>query len=118
MTTMITPRCFLGASLLMVVATAGAGEEPGPVGALLPRRLAPDVHVLCASHRFGSATVGWVTLGEEAVLIDCPHPDYLPKVLAGIESTTGRPLKRLVLTHARPFQLEAAREFLRRGVEV
>ena len=53
--------CDLLPSLMIVVATARAGEDPGPVGALLPKRLAPDVHVLCASDRFGSATVGWVT---------------------------------------------------------
>jgi type 1 glutamine amidotransferase len=111
-------RCFFAASLLIVVTTARAGEAPGPSGALLPKRLAPDVHVLCSSHRFGSATVGWVTFREEAVLIDCPHPDSLPKILTGIESTTDKPLKRLVLTHSRPSQLEAAREFLRRGVLV
>src|SRR4051812_6326704 len=104
--------------LMIAVTTAGAGEGPGPVGALLPMRLAPDVHVLCASDRFGSATVGWVTFREETILIDCPHPDYLPKVLNGIVSTTGKPLKRLILTHPRPSQLEAARRLLRRGVVV
>ena len=86
--------------------------------ALLPKELAPDVHVLCASHRFGSATVGWITFGDESILIDCPHPDYLPKILAKIESTTGKPLKRVILTHSRQSQLEAAQELLKRGVRL
>jgi type 1 glutamine amidotransferase/glyoxylase-like metal-dependent hydrolase (beta-lactamase superfamily II) len=106
------------ASLMFVAVMAEAGEGPGSIGALLPMRLAPDVHVLCASDRFGSATVGWVTFREETLLIDCPHPDYLPKVLNGIESTTGRPLKRLILTHSRPSQLEAARRLLKRGIVI
>ncbi|MHB0960327.1 MAG: ThuA domain-containing protein [Pirellulaceae bacterium] len=92
--------------------------EVVPIEALLPKELAPDVHVLCASHRFGSATVGWVTLSNESILIDCPHPDYLPKILAQIESTTGKPLKRVILTHSRPSQLEAAQKLLERGVEI
>jgi glyoxylase-like metal-dependent hydrolase (beta-lactamase superfamily II) len=104
--------------VLFVATTAGAGEDLGPVGALLPKRLAPDAHVLCTSHRFGSATVGWITFRGEAVLIDCPHPDSLPKILAGIEGTTGKPLRRLILTHSRPSQLEAARKLLKRGTVV
>ena len=110
--------CSLLPSLMIVVATTRAGEDPGPVGALLPKRLAPDVHVLCASDRFGSATVGWVTFRDETVLIDCPHPDYLPKILKGIDSTTGKPLKRLILTHSRPSQLKVAQALMRRGIVV
>ena len=104
--------------MMIVAATARGGEEQGRVEALLPKKLAPDVHVLCASHRFGSATVGWVTFRDESILIDCPHPDYLPKILAGIESTTGKPLKRVILTHSRPSQLEAARKLLKRGIGI
>jgi type 1 glutamine amidotransferase/glyoxylase-like metal-dependent hydrolase (beta-lactamase superfamily II) len=104
--------------MMMLAATARGGEEQGRVEALLPKKLAPDVHVLCASHRFGSATVGWITLREESILIDCPHPDYLPRILGAIESTTGKPLKRVILTHSRPSQLEAARQLLTRGIGV
>lgn len=86
--------------------------------ALLPQKLADDVYALCTSHRFGSATVGWIALEGESVLVDCPHPDALPKVLAKIESTTGRPLKQAVLTHSRESQLDAARALLQRGVTV
>ena len=92
--------CFLTAFMMIVATTARGGEEQSPIEALLPKELAPDVHVLCASHHFGSATVGWVTLTDESILIDCPHPDYLPKILAKIESTTGKPLKRVILTHS------------------
>ena len=116
--------CFLTAFILIVAATANSGERQrrkadlnrGVAEALLPNELAPNVHVLCASHRFKSATVGWVTLGEESILIDCPHPDYLSKILARIESTTGKPLKRVILTHSRESQLEAAQELLKRGI--
>jgi type 1 glutamine amidotransferase len=103
---------------MAVATTAGGDEEQAPADALLPQELAPDVHVLCASHRFGSATVGWVTFPGESILIDCPHPDYLPKILAGIASTTGLPVKRVILTHSRPSQLEAAQVLLQRGIEV
>ncbi len=108
--------CFLTAFIMIVATTARGGEKQSPIEALLPKELAPDVHVLCASHRFGSATVGWVTFGDESILIDCPHPDYLPKILARIESTTGKPLKRVILTHSRQSQLEAAQELLKRGI--
>ena len=110
--------CFLTAFMMTVAATARGGEKHSPVEALLPKKLAPDVHVLCASHRFGSATVGWVTSRDGSTLIDCPHPDDLPKILAGIKSTTGKPLKRVVLTHSRQSQLEAAQELLKRGIEI
>ena len=102
--------CSFAAFMMIVATTARGGEEQSPVEALLPKELAPDVHVLCASHHFGSATVGWVTLRDESILIDCPHPDYMPKILARIESTTGKPLKRVILTHSRQSQLEAAQE--------
>ena len=97
---------FLTAFMMIAAATARGGEKHGPVEALLPKKLAPDVYVLCASHRFGSAPVGWVAFRDESTLIDCPHPDYLPKILAGIESTTGKPLKRVILTHSRQSQLD------------
>ena len=108
--------CSLTAFVVIVATMARGGEERSPVAALLPNELAPDVHVLCASHRFGSATVGWVTLSDESILIDCPHPDYVPEILARIESTTGKPLKRVILTHSRQSQLEAAQELLKRGI--
>ena len=107
---------FLTVLMMLVATTARADEKQSPVEALLPKELAPDVHVLCASHRFGSATVGWVTCGDESILIDCPHPDYLPKIVARIESTTGKPLKWVILTHSRQSQLEAAKELLKRGI--
>ena len=110
--------CITAAFMMIVATTARGGEEQRPNEALLPRELAPDVHVLCASHHFGSATVGWVTFGDESILIDCPHPDYLPKILAAIESTTKKPLKRVILTHSRQSQLEAAQELLKRGIEL
>jgi type 1 glutamine amidotransferase/glyoxylase-like metal-dependent hydrolase (beta-lactamase superfamily II) len=118
--------CFLTAFIMVVATTARSGERQRREAdlnrevaeALLPQEVAPDVHVLCASHRFRSATVGWVTFGDESILIDCPHPDYLPKILAKIESTTGSPLKRVILTHSRQSQLDAARELLKRGVRV
>ena len=108
--------CFLTSLVLIVATTARGDEKQGPVEALLPQELAPDVHVLCASHHFGSATVGWVTFGDESILIDCPHPDLLPKIQAKIASTTGRPLTRVILTHSRPSQLTAAQELLKRGI--
>ncbi len=116
--------CFLAAFLMIVATMARSGERQrreadlnrGVAEALLPKELAPDVHVLCASHRFGSATVGWVTLGDESILIDCPHPGYLPKILARIESTTGKPLRRVILTHSRQSQLKAAQELVKLGI--
>lgn len=110
--------CIFAAFIMFVATTARGGDKQSPREALSPRELAPDVHVLCASHRFGSATVGWVTLRDESILIDCPHPDYLPKILAMIESTTGKPLKRVILTHSRQPQLEAAQQLLERGIGV
>ncbi len=111
-------RCFWTAFIVIAATAASSGEEPRSAEALLPKELAPDVHVLCAPHRFGSATVGWVALANETILIDCPHPDYLPKILARIESTTGKPLKRVVLTHSRQSQLAAAQTLLKRGITV
>ena len=118
---------YLVTVVLMILATtARSGERQRGEAernreraeALLPQELAPDVHVLCASHRFGSATVGWVTCGDESILIDCPHPSFLAKVLDKIESTTGKPLTRVILTHSRQSQLDTAQELLKRGVRV
>ena len=110
--------CFWTVFIMLAATAASSGEEPSSVEALLPKELAPDVHVLCASHHFGSATVGWVTFTNESILIDCPHPDYLPKILAKIESTTGKPLQRVILTHSRQSQLDAAQTLLKRGIAV
>ena len=110
-------ECFLTVSLLILIATGHASEK-SKVESLLPQELAPDVHILCSSKRIGSATVGWITFEGESILVDCPHPDYLPKVVAKIESTTNKPLKRVILTHSRKSQLDAARVLLKRGVRV
>jgi glyoxylase-like metal-dependent hydrolase (beta-lactamase superfamily II)/type 1 glutamine amidotransferase len=110
--------CIVMACLVAVAAIACGGETQPSTEALLPIVVAPDVYVLCASHQFGSATVGWVTFHDETILIDCPRPDYLPKILAQIESTSGKPLRRAILTHSRPSQLDAAQVLLKRGILV
>ena len=114
------------AVVIIVATTAKSGERQKReidshskvAEALLPQELAEDVYVLCTSHRFGSATVGWIAFESESILVDCPHPGFLAKMLDKIESTTGKPLKQVILTHSRQAQLDAAQELLKRGVRV
>ncbi len=108
---------YLLTAFIMIVATTAREVAKNEV---LSKHFAPDVHVLCRSHHFGWATVGWVTLRDESILIDCPHPTICPKILARIEIQTGKPLKRVVLdAHSRrKSQLEAAQKLLERGIGI
>jgi type 1 glutamine amidotransferase len=85
---------------------------------LLPHReqLAPGVYVAGFSDRYYSANCGWVALGEETLLIDLPHGIPVLEFLSLVASSTGKPVRTLVLTHVREGDIPIVQSLLQQGI--
>jgi hypothetical protein len=70
---------------------------------LLPHRkqLAAGVHAAGFSQQFGNSNCGWIALGDHTLLVDLPRGTPVPEFLSHVSKVTGKPAKRLVLTHLR-----------------
>lgn len=106
------PLITLLAIISLSVSSGSVRAEP----ALQPQELAPGVHVLSSDWDFGSANIGWLELENSVLMIDAGHPDHLPKVLGMIEKTAGKPVREVILTHARPDQIKSALTLAAKGV--
>ena len=104
------------ASAAVIAASAWCAPTEGE--ALHPREVAPGVHVLAFSDRYGSANAGWIAGEESAVLVGAPHPDVVPRLLDEAARSTGKPVRIAILTHARKGEEDAARALAGKGVEV
>ena len=85
------------AAVLAAALQSGSSAQPQ----LLPHRqqLAAGVHAAGFSHQFGNSNCGWVALGDHTLLVDLPRGTPVPEFLAHVSKATGKPAKRLVLTH-------------------
>jgi type 1 glutamine amidotransferase len=93
---------------------AGSAADPG----LFATELAPGVHALGSSHRFGAANLGWVALEDRILLIGAPDPELVNLGLAEIKKQTEKPIRVAVLTQVRQGEVESARAFIQSGIDV
>ncbi len=87
--------------LLVPAPFAAPAAPPRPrSSSLLPHteEVAPGVQAVGFADRYHSANCGWVTLGEETLLIDLPRGVPVPAYLAEVTRLSGKPARRLVLT--------------------
>lgn len=82
------------------------------------RELAPGVYAMGFSARYGSANVGWIVSDDHVTLIGMPHRELVDRVFAGVEKTTHKPVREVVLTHVRQAEADAVPPLLKRGVTV
>lgn len=90
--------------LFLSGASAQAAEKDAAASTLLPHleRLAADVYATGFADRYHSANCGWLSVGDEAWLIDLPRGVPLDGFLEVVSKTTGQPPRRLVLTQWLP----------------
>lgn len=93
-----------------------SGAAPPPDDLPPSRELAPGVHALSSSNRYGSANAGWVAFADHVLLIGAPHPDLAERCWSEAVRTSGKPVRAAVLTHLRRGEIEAARFLARKGV--
>src|SRR5262245_21989091 len=94
------------------------GASPPPEDLPPPRELAPGVHALGSSDRYGSANAGWVAFSDHVVLIGAPHTDLAERCLREAARISGKPVRAAVLTHLRRGEIEAARFLAGKGVAI
>ena len=87
------------AAVLAASLQSGSSAQPQ----LLPHRqqMAAGVHAAGFSHQFGNSNCGWIALGDHTLLVDLPRGTPVPEFLSHVSKVTGKPAKRLVLTHLR-----------------
>lgn len=103
---------------LSLVLFLGVSELVAREPALVPDEIAPGVHILSSAHKMGAANMGWIELEDTVFLIDAGHPDHLPKLRQLIQKTTGKPIGRVLLTHAREAQIQSAKELASGGATI
>jgi type 1 glutamine amidotransferase len=110
-------------SFLLILApmlcSAAPEAEPEPKkSALLPRSIAEGMSVMGSSHRQSSALLGWVVGSDGVVLIGAANPDLVRKAIVHVKKTTGSAVTHVVLTHARPGDLEASSYLVEQGIPI
>ena len=113
----VRTRLLIPAPFAKAASTSEDPPKPASSGSLPHRdQLAPGVYVAGFSDRYHSANCGWVALGEETLLIDLPRGIPVPEFLTLVTTSTGKPARTLVLTHARDGDLPILRTFLDSGI--
>ncbi len=86
-------------TLSLALAGSASGAERGKQ--MLPHReeLAPGVHVAGFSYQYGNANCGWIELEDHILLVDLPRGTPVSSFLDQVSKGTGKPARRLVLTH-------------------
>lgn len=84
----------------------------------LPHReqVAPGVHAAGFSARYHSANCGWIELDRETLLVDLPRGMPVLEFLNLVATSTGKPARRLVLTHAEPGDSPIVHTLIEHGV--
>ena len=113
----ITTRVLVPAPFAL---PATASDRPPKAGtsSVLPHReqLAPRVFVAGFSDRHGSANSGWVSLGDETLLIDLPRGVPVGEFLAVVAASTGKPARTLVLTRGEDGDGAIVRSLIEAGI--
>jgi type 1 glutamine amidotransferase len=86
--------------------------------AALPHReeIAPGVFVAGFADRYHSANCGWVALADETLLVDLPRGMDVTEFLKLVGTTTGKPAKRVALTHFEDGDWLILRSLRERGI--
>jgi type 1 glutamine amidotransferase len=79
-------------------------------------RLGAGVHVAGFSDRYGSANCGWITLGDQTLLVDLPLGIAVPEFLDLVATSEGKTVHTLVLTHAQDSDIPILRSLLAHGI--
>lgn len=114
----ITTRLLLPAPF----AKPPAGDQKRPAAAIdspiLPHleRVSPRVYIAGFADKFRSANCGFFAAVEGAVLIDLPRGIAAAEFAKEVERLTGRPPRRLILTHGETDDLAIIRELIGLGV--
>jgi type 1 glutamine amidotransferase len=103
---------FLSLSPCHPVTLSSAAE------AVLPHHeeVAPGVHAAGFADRWRSANCGWVVLGDEVLLVDLPRGVGAADFLNEVARTSGKPPRRLVLTHFQDGDAALVEALLARGI--
>jgi type 1 glutamine amidotransferase len=86
---------------------------------LLPHlaELAPGVFVAGFADRFGDANCGLVALRDATLLVDLPHGVDIPAFLKEVVRLTGKPVRKLALTHLGPDDVSVIESLIDHGVK-
>ena len=97
----LDPRILLITALAVVLPPFGLTAAEQHAKQLLPHQqeIASGVYAAGFSYRFGNANCGWVTLGDQTLLVDLPRGTPVPQFLSYVEKITGKPPRTLVLTN-------------------
>lgn len=92
----------------------------GAFGVKLVHReeIAEGVYAAGLSDLYRSSNCGWVGLGDHTLLIDLPEGVDLSEFLSSVEKTTGKPVRAITFTRARPTDAEALAFLKQRGVHL
>ena len=113
----VTTRLLVPAPFAKAGSTSGTPPKPDS-SARLPHReqVASGVYSAGFSDRHHDANCGWAALGELTLLIDLPRGIPVPDYLALVRSATGKPTRKLVMTHAQDEDNSILRALVEQGV--
>ena len=110
----ITTRLLLPAPFVATGQPAHRPKESSRLPHL--QEIAPDVFAVGFAHRHASANCGWVATRDETVLIDLPRGIEGQEFLSAA-ATTGKSVRRLVLTQFHNEDVPIVESLLAQGVE-
>ncbi len=115
----VTTRLLVPAPFAKAASTPVAPTKPES-SALLPHRdqLASGVYVAGFSDRHHDGNSGWVAMGKETLLIDLPRGIPVPAYLALVTASTGKPVRKLVMTHAQDGDNPILRSLDEQGISI
>jgi hypothetical protein len=88
-------------AVALLALLGGLGAAADHTKQLLPHRVevAAGVHAAGFSYQFGNANSGWVEMSNYVLLIDLPRGTPVSEFVSHVETTTGKPVRQLVLTN-------------------
>jgi type 1 glutamine amidotransferase len=97
----------------------GKTSRKAEASRLLPHeeQVAEGVFAAGFAHRHENANCGWVALGESTLLVDLPRGVSVPKFLAHVTRTTGKPARRLALTNLQPGDERIVESLIENGIK-
>ncbi len=113
----VTTRLLVPASFAKAPSDPEVPAKTNP-STMLPHqeRLGPGVIAVGFSDRYRDANCGWVSMGQSTLMIDLPRGLPVPEYLDRVRTSTGKPIRTLVLTHFQDGDPAILRAMLERGI--
>jgi hypothetical protein len=98
---------------------ARGSPAPRRSSRLLPHleQVAPGVYAAGFADRYRSANCGWVTEKDETLLVDVPRGVPVAEFLAEVARFSGKPVRKLALTHFQAEDTPAVAACLEHGID-